>query len=288
MNTENNYTETDLGNVAPNPRGEFSESKEYEYLDYVYFEGGSYLCLAELGTKIVGVKPEAGKVTKYWQAVALPGGLTPEYVAMHDRVENLSEQVEADAQEVRDSKLNIEGMEANVEQLQAQATKSAESAENSKDEAAGYASSAETSRQQAETSEQNINAQVTGFDEHVAQKTSSAETDIENARIAANKAVVQQQNESIQTVKDETSQYISSKQKEAESAIVDKAEEYNTSVEKDMDSVHLAAIAEIKKISDEGDLQVENVKNAEKEAIQNLGGLSFTIGEDGGIDVITN
>ena len=117
-----------------------------------------------------------------------------------DNAKYYAEQVEADAQEVRDSKLNIEGMEANVEQLQAQATKSAESAENSKDEAAGYALSAETSRQAAENSEQNINAQITGFDVHVAEKTTSAENVIENARIAANNAIMAQQNESVKEV----------------------------------------------------------------------------------------
>lgn len=73
MNTENHYQETDLGNIAPNPRGEYSESETYEYLDYVYYQGGSYLCLAELGTTITGVAPEPGKTTEYWQAVALPG-----------------------------------------------------------------------------------------------------------------------------------------------------------------------------------------------------------------------
>lgn len=34
-NTVNNYTETDLGNVSLNPRGEYDSSAEYEYLDTV-------------------------------------------------------------------------------------------------------------------------------------------------------------------------------------------------------------------------------------------------------------
>lgn len=45
--TVNDYTETDLGNVAPNPRGDYSETAEYEYLDLVAYAGGSYLCIKE-------------------------------------------------------------------------------------------------------------------------------------------------------------------------------------------------------------------------------------------------
>lgn len=41
-NTVNNYTETDLGNISLNPRGEYDSSVEYEYLDAVSYQGGSY------------------------------------------------------------------------------------------------------------------------------------------------------------------------------------------------------------------------------------------------------
>lgn len=264
MNTENNYTETDLGNIAPNPRGEFSESEEYEYLDYVYYKGGSYLCLAELGTTIVGFSPEPGKTTQYWQAVALPGGLTPEYVAMHDRVVNLSEQVEEDAEEVRESKENIDGMEANVENLQSQAAQSAQEAEESKTQAAGYASAAEASRNAAAESETNVNAQVTGFDERVAEKTASAETDIENARIAANKAVVAQQEESVQEVKNKTSQYIIEKQSEVVEAI-------NTAGTTQTDAVNTA-----------GEEQKKAVEDAGQEVLNNIGtGVDSTLSTEG-------
>ena len=45
MNTENHYQETDLGNIAQNPRGEYRQEESYEYLDLVVFEGCSYVCL---------------------------------------------------------------------------------------------------------------------------------------------------------------------------------------------------------------------------------------------------
>ena len=94
-NTEHNYQETDLGNVSPNPRGEYDPSTEYEYLDLVSYQGGSYLCLAELGAKITGTAPEAGKNTECWQMLTLPGDLTSEYIAMHDDVVVKAKQAEA-------------------------------------------------------------------------------------------------------------------------------------------------------------------------------------------------
>lgn len=199
MNTENRYQETDLGNVSPNPRGEYTPGTEYEYLDLVTFDGGSYICIAELGTT-TSISPESGKNTDFWQCMTIPGDMTPEYVAMHDRVVNLSEQVEADAEEVRTAEQNVSGMKENVTQMQEQTRQSAESAERSKDSAAGYADSADASRQAAETSEQNINAQVAGFDAHVDEKTSESNQIIEAARIAANKAILAQQEQSVNEV----------------------------------------------------------------------------------------
>lgn len=199
MNTENRYQETDLGNVSPNPRGEYTPGTEYEYLDLVTFDGGSYICVAELGTT-TSISPESGKSTDFWQCMTIPGDMTPEYVAMHDRVVNLSEQVEADAEEVRTAEQNVSGMKENVTQMQEQTRQSANLAEQSKDSAAGYAASADASRQAAETSEQNINAQVTGFDAHVDEKTSESNQIIEAARIAANKAILAQQEQSVNEV----------------------------------------------------------------------------------------
>ncbi len=37
MKTENHYTETDLGNISLNPRGEYNPEAFYEYLDTVSF-----------------------------------------------------------------------------------------------------------------------------------------------------------------------------------------------------------------------------------------------------------
>ncbi|MGF0017481.1 hypothetical protein [Sporofaciens sp. SGI.106] len=219
MSTTNNYSETDLGNVSPNPCGEYSDEKEYEYLDLISLNGGSYLCIIELGKTVSNVPPNEGKNSDTWQCVALPGDLTPEYVSMHDHVVNLAEQVEADAEEVRKANVNVSNIKINVEQMQEQTRQSAESAEQSKENAAGYAESAELSRQAAKIAEQNVNAQVSGFDNHVLQKTTESEEDIEAVRIAANKAILAQQKESIQHVKDQTSQYISDQEAQAKTNI---------------------------------------------------------------------
>lgn len=85
-NTVNNYTETDLGNISLNPRGEYDDSAAYEYLDTVSYRGGSYFCLAELETTITGIAPDAGRNSEYWQMIAAPGDMTPEYTAAHNDV----------------------------------------------------------------------------------------------------------------------------------------------------------------------------------------------------------
>lgn len=262
MNTENNYAETDLGNVSPNPRGEYSETGEYEYLDCVFYQGGSYLCLAQLGTVITGIAPEAGKTTGYWQAVALPGGLTPEYIAAHDRVTNLAEQVSAAAQEIREAKGDIESVGLNVEELQSQAARSAEEAEGSKDSAAGHAAAAETSRLAAAESEANVNALVSGFDTHVAEKTTEAEEDIASARQVAVGAIASQREESTQAVKDQTGAYIEEKKADALRAIEEKSGEYATSAQEDIQAVKTAGADQVTAVNNAGATQVKAVNAA--------------------------
>ena len=182
MQTVNDFMETDLGNISPNPRGDYSGTATYEYLDLVVYQGGSYLCVAELGSTVTGKSPVPGKTTAEWQVITLPGDLTPEYVKMHDTVVNKSEQVTADRQTVEESLRNVQSIQLDVEQLHQDTRTAAEEAENSKDSAAGYAQAADSSRQAAATSEANVNAQVTGFDGHVADKTADAETAITQAR----------------------------------------------------------------------------------------------------------
>lgn len=71
-NTENNYQETDLGNVAPHPADEYDPKASYEYLDVVNYKGGSYICRVEDRT-VTGIAPAHGKNTDIWQLLTLPG-----------------------------------------------------------------------------------------------------------------------------------------------------------------------------------------------------------------------
>ena len=210
-NTENNYQETDLGNVAPNPKGEYSDTVSYEYLDTVSYEGGSYMCVADA---VTGIAPVAGENTTAWQILTLPGGLTPEYVSMHDNVVSKANQVESSRAVVEQAQQEVEAVKENVQQLHSDTVAASQGAEESRDSAAGYAQAAETSRTAAETAESNVNAQVNGFDEHVSQQTEKATEDIIKARQQAISAVESQQTTSIQYVKDQTADYTEAKKKE--------------------------------------------------------------------------
>ena len=262
MNTENHYQETDLGNISIHLCGEYDPQRSYEYLDAVEFGGGSYICAIEYGKTITGIAPEPTKNTEYWHINSIPGTLTPEYIAMHDRVKNLSEQVEADAEEVRTAEQNVSGMELNVTQMQEQTRQSAEAAEQSKDSAAGYASSADASRQAAEESEENINAQITGFDVHVAEKTEEAENDIEATRIAANKAIIAQQEQSVNEVARVGIETVSTAQAAAQTA-TEKAQAADTS-EKNAEASETAA-----KLSETNAMKMAEQVAADKEQVAN-------------------
>lgn len=174
MEAVNHYSETDLGNVSPNPGGEYDPKEAYEYLDLVSYQGGSYLCLTELGTTIIGTAPEPGHNTEFWQMLTLPGGLTSEYVAMHDDVVNKAAQVEISRAAVEQAQQEVEASQTDVQQLHEDTVQAAQEAENSRDSAAGYAQSAETSRKAVSESEQNINAQMTGLNQKVSELVTQA------------------------------------------------------------------------------------------------------------------
>lgn len=231
MNTENNYVETDLGNISPNPCGEYNPSMQYEYLDLVNYQGGSYLCTVELETKITGIAPVQGKNTEYWQLVTLPGALTPEYIAMHDDVANKAKQVEASTAAAELAQQEAESALTDVEQLHSDTVNSANKAAESRDSAAGYAQTAETAREKAKESEENVNAQVTDFDTHVAEKTQESEQAIADARQQAVQTVAKQGELSVQAVKDETTEYIEEQKntvkEEINSCADEKIEEIN-------------------------------------------------------------
>lgn len=277
MQTENTYIETDLGNIALNPRGEYSDEALYEYLDTVSYKGGSYVCLAELTKTISGIAPAQGKNTEYWQMLTLPGQLTPEAVAMHDNVVNKAKQVETSRAAVELSQTEVEAAQADVSQMRQDTQEAAEEAASSRDSAAGYAQSAETSRTAAKESEDNINAQVTGFDTHVAKKTSAAETTITEARRAAVNAVSTKQDDATQAVIDEGDKQIKNVE-DAGTEQVGKAKSAGASAVSAVGAAGVSAVnavktqqtASIKAVADEGTQQVTAVNTAGSKQVSTI------------------
>lgn len=261
MKTENHYTETDLGNISLNPRGEYDPEAFYEYLDTVSMDGGSYMCLAELGTKITGTPPVPGINTEHWQILTLPGGLTPEYITMHDEVIEKAKQVEVSRAAVELSQSEIEAMQADVAQLHKDTQDSAQSALASKNQAAGYASAADTSRQAAERAKQDVDAQIPNIDA----KLQAALNDIDDARQSANASVKKQEELSVQAVKDQTGTYITEQKNLAKQELDEKVNDFGLNVD-----------AIKKQVADEGSKQVEAVRTAGNTAVQEIGAVKST------------
>lgn len=202
-NTVNNYTETDLGNISLNPRGEYDDSAAYEYLDTVSYRGGSYFCLAELETTITGIAPDAGRDSEHWQMIAAPGDMTPEYTAAYNNVINKAVQVEASRAAVELAQQEIEAVQTDVQQLHSDTVQMAQQAENSKNSAANSAQSAEQSRKTASESEQNINGQIAGFDSRVSEAVEQSKEEINTTKQQAINTITNQQTTSVNTVKTE-------------------------------------------------------------------------------------
>lgn len=261
MKTENHYTETDLGNISLNPRGEYDPEAFYEYLDTVSMDGGSYMCLAELGTKITGTPPVPGINTEHWQVLTLPGGLTPEYITMHDEVTEKAKQVEVSRAAVELSQSEIEAMQADVAQLHKDTQDSAQSALTSKNQAAGYASAADTSRQAAERAKQDVDAQIPNIDA----KLQAALNEIDTTRQSANTAVKKQEELSVQAVKDQTGTYITEQKNLAKQELDEKVNDFGLNVD-----------AIKKQVADEGSKQVEAVRTAGNTAVQEIGTVKST------------
>lgn len=222
-NTVNNYTETDLGNISLNPRGEYDNSVDYEYLDAVSYQGGSYFCLAELETTITGIAPDAGRNSEHWQMIAAPGDMTPEYTAAHNDVIKKAVQVETSRAAVELAQQEIEAVQTDVQQLHSDTVQMAQQAENSKNSAANSAQSAEQSRKTVSESEQNINGQITGFDSRVSEAVEQSKEEINTTKQQAINTITNQQTTSVNTVKTEGEKIITRVGNDAKTVADDRA-----------------------------------------------------------------
>ena len=222
-NTVNNYTETDLGNISLNPRGEYDNSAAYEYLDAVSYQGGSYFCLAELETTITGIAPDAGRNSEHWQMIAAPGDMTPEYTAAYNDVINKAVQVETSRAAVELAQQEIETSQADVQELHSDTVQAAQEAENSKNRAANSAQSAEQSRKTVSESEQNINGQIAGFDSRVSEAVERSKEEINTTKQQAINTITNKQTTSVNTVKTEGEKIITRVGNDAKTVADDRA-----------------------------------------------------------------
>lgn len=184
MESTNNYMETDLGNVSPNPKGTYDNATAYEYLDLIEYQGGSYLCTVDIDKKVKGISPVAGQNSETWQLVALPGTSTEEYVAKHTEVIEKAKQVETSRAAVELCKQEVESAQADVEQMRQDTQQSAQSASDANTEAQQAVQQAEASRSAAQTSEQNAAASrdlANTYKEAAETAKSAAETAAQNA-----------------------------------------------------------------------------------------------------------
>ena len=222
-NTVNNYTETDLGNISLNPRGEYDDSAAYEYLDTVSYQGGSYFCQAELETTITGIAPDSGYNSEHWQMIAAPGDMTPEYTAAYNDVINKAAQVEISRAAVELAQQEIEADQTDVQQLHSDTVQMAQQAENSKNSAANSAQSAEQSRKTVSESEQNVNEQIAGFGSRVSEAVEQSKEEINTTKQQAIDTITNQQNTSVNTVKTEGEKIITRVGNDAKTVADDRA-----------------------------------------------------------------
>ena len=222
-NTVNNYTETDLGNISLNPRGEYDDSAAYEYLDTVSYQGGSYFCQAELETTITGIAPDSGHNSEHWQMIAAPGDMTPEYTAAYNDVINKAAQVEISRAAVELAQQEIEADQTDVQQLHSDTVQMAQQAENSKNSAANSAQSAEQSRKTVSESEQNANEQIAGFGSRVSEAVEQSKEEINTTKQQAIDTITNQQNTSVNTVKTEGEKIITRVGNDAKTVADDRA-----------------------------------------------------------------
>lgn len=270
MKTVNNYTETDLGNVSPNPRGEYDNSEAYEYLDLVALSGGPYLCLAELGQTITGIAPVQGETTEYWQCVAIPGEITEEYTEIYADVKRLAKQANTDAENALQARQGAERAQQSAEDAANASIKAAQESENSKDSAAGYAQTAGRAASAALGAEGNVRELVTGFDEHVASKTTEADKEINTAKDEAVGAVERQEKASVQEVKDQTSAYITEQKDRAKKEIDDKINEFDVDVNAIKQQVANEGTKQVQAVQDAQTNATEAVETAKTNAVQTV------------------
>lgn len=169
---------TNMGNVTTNPDGSYSDSKTYNFLDMVSYNGGSYICLQD---GVNGVRPSDGESTDIWFCSSVPGEASPAF-------QNLAEEVKEAAKTAKEKAIDAEvsAKKSNDSATTASsaatlAIDAAKNAENSKDVVAGYKRAAEKAANDAALSKESVDTKIAGLDETFANKTNSSMQSINKA-----------------------------------------------------------------------------------------------------------
>lgn len=247
--TTNTYTETDLGNISPNPLGEYNAKLAYEYLDLVEFKGGSYLCVIELGKTVTDIAPTEGETTAVWQCIAVPGGLTPEYINIHTEVLAKAKEVETNRQAVSEMKTSLEQLEANVTTKHDETVASAANAKTSE-------ANAKTSETEAKKSEQSALDSKNAMDQTIADFNAGLDTvkgnivgELNTVKDDAISAINTQANASVENVKTQTADYINKEKLIAQQELHDIVDNFNTTAAGKKDEIVNVATEKIQQMT---------------------------------------
>lgn len=154
---------------------------------------------------------DLGCVTAYADAVAQGyTGTREEFGEVLAHFADSATQVAKDKVVVEAAKKSVEEMQSDVSEKQQIASNAASSAESSAASAKGFKDEAQQFKESAKSSADSAASRVNGFDNHVADKISEA-----------NSAIETQQESSIQEVKNQTSAYINSEKATAKEEITE-------------------------------------------------------------------
>lgn len=261
-NTVNSYMETDLGNVSLNPKGEYDSGDKYEYLDLVYYNGGSYVCTTSLGETISGVSPVAGKTTPHWQCIAIPGEITQEYTDMYNEVVNDYSEINEKVIRINEVNTNVENIETSVKNSEenvklsetkvlASETKSSEYEKKTKE----YLASA----LQSNSDTQNI---VSRFNSDIDNTLSQVHAEINNSTQQSIQQIIEQQNTSVNQAKSQIDEYVQNEKTIISADLHQMTDDFNTEVNAKKQSII--------NIADEKIQEMSNIYNDFSKLIKNV------------------
>lgn len=253
---------TNMGNVTTNPDGSYSDSKTYNFLDMVSYNGGSYICLQD---GINGVRPSAGESTDIWFCSSVPGEASPAFQNLAEEVKEAAKlakekatAAEASAKKSNDS-ATAASSAANL------AIDAAKNAEGSKDVVAGYKRAAEKAAKDAASSKESVDTKIAGLDETFANKTNSSMQSI-------NKAF----NAKAEEIKTEIDAAKATMISESQKAI----NETTDTGKQEINTVGAEQITNIQKAA-------QAVTDASKKLLDQVNHITFSLNaEDGGLDII--